>query len=119
MPGKMTVLLIDDDPSHLKLYSWVVDKGGYRTLTALVKGNSVALPRDEQVDLTVLDYRIGTTITAVEVARQLAATFPKKPILVLSDLPWMPDDIAPYAAAFVRKGEPEQMLQTIEKLIAA
>jgi DNA-binding NtrC family response regulator len=28
-----TVLLVDDDPSHLKLYSWIVARGGYRAIT--------------------------------------------------------------------------------------
>jgi hypothetical protein len=38
---------------------------------------------------------------------------------VLSDLFGMPEDIAPYAAAFVRKGEPQQLLDTIRETIKA
>jgi hypothetical protein len=30
----------------------------------------------------------------------------------------MPDDVAPFAAAFVRKGEPEVLLSTLAALIA-
>ena len=43
--------------------------------------------------------------------------FPSKPVVVLSDLLWMPEDIAPYASGFVRKGEPEQLLTLIESLL--
>jgi hypothetical protein len=38
---------------------------------------------------------------------------------VLSDLFGMPDDIAPYASGFVRKGEPQQLLDTIFETIKA
>jgi DNA-binding response OmpR family regulator len=114
-----TVLLIDDDPSHLKLYSWVLNRGGFRALTVLVRGDRLDLPKDEHVDLAVLDYRIGPRLTAVQVAQMLNHTFPAKPIVVLSDMAWLPQDIAPFATGFVRKGEPEQMLEIVGKLIVA
>lgn len=118
MTDKPTVLLIDDDPSHLKLYSWIVARGGFRAVTALVTGSTVDLPRSEPVDLTVLDYQIGSQLKSVHVAQLLKEIFPSKPLLVLSDMQWLPDDIAPYAAAFVRKGEPEQLLSKIQTLIS-
>jgi DNA-binding response OmpR family regulator len=112
-----TILLIDDDPSHLKLYSWIVNRGGFRALTALVNGASVPLPEDEPVDVAVLDYRLGSLVTAPEVAQRLMQTFPDKPIVVLSDMPWLPDDVAPYVTTFVPKGEPQQLVNTIKKLV--
>lgn len=112
-----TVLLIDNDPSHLKLYCWIVNRAGFRALTALVDGASVPIPEDEQVDVTVLDYRIGGLVTAPEVAQRLKQIFSGKPIVILSDMPWMPDDVAPYATTFVRKGEPQQLVDTIKKLV--
>jgi DNA-binding response OmpR family regulator len=112
------VLLIDDDPSHLKLYSWIVARGGFRALTALVSGSKLDLPSTEPVDLTVLDYQIGSELKSVQVAELLREVFPSKPLLVLSDMQWLPDDIAPYAAAFARKGEPEQLVRKIQELIS-
>jgi hypothetical protein len=35
---------------------------------------------------------------------------------VLSDLAWMPDDIAPFAAAFVQKGNPDELLRAVDSL---
>jgi len=118
MSDPATVLLIDDDPSHLKLYSWIVARGGFRAITALVSGSNVELPRTEPVELTVLDYQIGSQLKSVQVAELLKDVFPSKPLLVLSDMQWLPDDIAPYATAFVRKGEPEQLLMKIQTLIS-
>jgi len=113
-----TVLVVDDDPSHLKLYSLVIERGGFDAITALVQRETLALPEDARVDLAVLDYRLGTQITAVDVARRLQASFPGVPIVVLSDVMWMPEDIAPYAVGFVRKGEPEQLLATIASTLS-
>jgi CheY-like chemotaxis protein len=112
-----TVLVVDDDPSHLKLYCWVVERGGFRSLAALVRGDAVDIPQAEPIDVAVLDYYLGSKLSAVDVAQRLRALHPAVPILVLSDRSFMPGDIAPYASAFVRKGEPEQLLQTISSAV--
>ena len=60
---------------------------------------------------------MGDSISSPEAAKLAQQAFPKRPVLVLSDMQWMPDDIAPYAAGFVRKGEPEQLLSKIWSLV--
>ena len=114
-----TVLIVDDDPSHLKIYAWVIERGGFRSLPALVQRDAVDLPEAESIDLAVLDYRLGPGLSAVDVARRLRTLYPSTPILVLSDLFGMPEDIAPYVSAFVRKGEPQQLLDTIINTLKA
>lgn len=111
-----TVLIVDDDPSHLKLYSWVLQRGGFQSITALVKGGHVELPA-QRIDVVLLDYRLGPHITAAEIAQRLRSSRPSLPILVLSDLPWMPDDVVHFASGFVRKGEPQQLIDTIGTVI--
>ncbi len=117
MPHNRTVLIVDDDPSHLKLYSWVVERGGFRSVTILADGDGVTIPDGQRIDAVVLDYRLGPNLTAAEVAKGLRDGSPSLPILVLSDLPWMPDDVAPYASGFVRKGEPQQLIEMIDSVI--
>lgn len=117
LTDKATVLIVDDDPAHLKLYSWVLQRGGFRTLTALVDGAALIIPEDERIDAAVLDYRLSPNLTALEVAKRLRSGLPSLPILVLSDLPWMPDDVAPYASGFVRKGEPQQLIDTTSAIL--
>jgi two-component system alkaline phosphatase synthesis response regulator PhoP len=95
-----SILIIDDDPAHLKLYSWIVQRAGYKPQTALVGHASVDLPKSATVDAVLLDYRLDSTLTAVDVAKLVKTTFPDAPVIVLSALDWMPDDIAPFAAAF-------------------
>lgn len=112
-----TVLLIDDDASHLKLYSLIVATAGFRALTALVTRNDVEIPDHEQIDVTLLDYRLGGTLSSADVASRIQSAYPTCPIVVLSDMMWMPDDMKPYGAAFVRKGEPQQLLSTLAAVI--
>lgn len=112
------VLILDDDPSHLQIYSWIVERGGFDPVSALVAGDSVALPVDQPVDVAVIDYCLTGRLTAVEVAQQLRRAFPTIPLIVLSDLFDMPIDISAYARHFVRKGDPEKLLHTIALTLA-
>ncbi len=111
------ILVIDDDPSHLKLYSLVLDRGGFDAVTALVNGGPPQLPVEQAIKVAVVDYRLGENIRAVQVIEQTKHAFPGVPVVVLSDMFWMPDDVSTLAAAFVRKGEPEKLLSTIGALV--
>jgi hypothetical protein len=55
----------------------------------------------------------------VDIAKRLKSAYPSTPILVLSELEWLPEDIAEYSAAFVKKGEPENLLNTLMQLTQA
>jgi CheY-like chemotaxis protein len=118
MAASPHVLIVDDDPVHLQLYSWILQRGGFAPVTALVRGNGVELPTTPDLDVAVLDYRLGGTLTAVEVASRLRTTYPALPIVILSDLFGMPTDIAPLAKEFVRKGDPKHLLDTLSRLTA-
>lgn len=117
LQSSKTVLIVDDDPSHLKLYSWVLERGGFNPITALVQGDNVDLPEQHGIDVAVLDYRLGPMLTAADVARRLRSESPSMPIVVLSDLPWMPEDVAPFASGFVRKGDPQQLIEVVGAII--
>lgn len=114
--GQFNILIVDDDPAHLKLYGWVLERGGFRAVPALADGGTLELPRAERIAVAVIDYRLGH-LTAVEVAEQIKRAYSKAPLVVLSDEAWMPDDIAPFAAGFVRKGEPQQLLDMVGALV--
>jgi DNA-binding NtrC family response regulator len=110
--GKTTVLIIDDDPTHLRIYGWIIAQAGYEVLPGLVTGDRIDFP-DKAADLVVLDYRLTGILTAVAAAEAVRAHYPRAPILVLSDVYDLPTDIAPYARAFVRKGEPAKLVATL------
>jgi CheY-like chemotaxis protein len=114
---KATILIVDDNPSHLKLYSWIVEQRGWNATTALVGSTKVDLPDTAPIDVILLDYRLSSTLTAMDVAKLLKQNYPLAPIVVLSEMPWMPDDMRGQAAAFVHKGEPQRLLDTLEAIM--
>lgn len=114
MDGRAAVLIIDDDPTHLRIYGWIVDAAGYEAKTALAGGNRIDFP-DGRVDVVVMDYRLTGHMTAVQAAELTRARYPGAPIIVLSDVYDLPADIAPYVEGFVRKGEPATLVNTHAK----
>jgi DNA-binding NtrC family response regulator len=114
-----TILVIDDDPLHLKIYCWILQREGYRCRTALVESRSVDLPADERIDLVLLDYRLTSSLTAPEIARNLKTNFPSVPIVVLSEMPWMPEDMTAHAVGFINKGNPQRLLNTVADVLGS
>jgi DNA-binding NtrC family response regulator len=117
MQSRASILVVDDDPVHLRIYGWIMNAAGFRAVTAQVLADEVCLPEEGRFDVVVLDYRLTGTLTAVDAARQIEKRYPKVPIIILSDMFEMPDDIAPHARKFVRKGEPEKLIATISSLL--
>ena len=85
-----TVLIVDDDPSHLKLYSWIVERAGFKSAVALVGSTRVVYPETRDIDIIALDYRLASTLNAPEIAVELNHLYPGVPIIVLSELTWLP-----------------------------
>ena len=114
---EVTILIVDDDPLHLKLYSWILQRKGYKSATALVRTSSVDLPVGNTVHLVLLDYRLKSALTPKEVIGQIRDHFAAVPIVVLSDMQWMPDDMRGEAVAFVNKGDPQLLLQIVSEVL--
>ncbi len=116
MPDQPSVLIIDDDRDHLKLYSWILEGQGLTAFTTLVGTQPPTFDDHPDVDLVILDYTFQTGVKAIEVAQNIRKRWAYMPIVVLSDMMWMPDDIAPLANGFVRKGEPEQLVAKVAEM---
>lgn len=113
--GDPRILIIDDEPAHLKLYSWILEREGFLTSTALAR-NGIELPSGtEEFDLTLLDYQLQG-IKAVDVVKKIRDLWPGMRIVVLSDMMWIPDDIAPLANGFIRKGEPQLLVEKLAEM---
>lgn len=112
MDLRATVLIVDDDPVHLKIYTWIIEAAGYRALPAQVQYAGVDLPQ-ESADVVLLDYNFAGQATAVEVAKEIKSQMPGVPILVLSEALMLPEDIAPLVHGFVRKGDPAKLVEAL------
>jgi CheY-like chemotaxis protein len=113
---KPAVLIIDDDPSHLRIYGWIIQSAGFESCPALVGLDALELP-ETQIDLILLDYHLNGGVSATEIAQQLREKYQNAPILVLSDALMMPDDIAPFVDGFIRKGDPARLVETVSQKI--
>jgi len=113
------ILIVDDDPSHLEIYGMIVDRAGYLPVPLLVRFAGPEPVPDGQIAVILLDYRMNSVKTTPQIAQELKARHPEAPILLLSDLWTMPEDIQPYASEFVRKGEPENLLKALVRLTTA
>jgi DNA-binding response OmpR family regulator len=109
---KPAVLIIDDDPSHLRIYGWIVQSAGFESVSALVTYDAVDLP-DADIDLVLLDYHLHGRMSATDVAKLLRHSYERTPIYILSDAMMMPDDIRPFVDGFIRKGDPARLVETI------
>ena len=109
------ILIIDDEPAHLKLYSWILEREGFVTATALARNGIDLPPSNEEFDLTLLDYQLQG-IKAVDVAKKIRDLWPGMRIVVLSDMMWIPDDMAPLANGFIRKGEPQLLVDKLTEM---
>ena len=119
LPNQQKVLIVDDDPVHLEIYSLLIKQAGYEPLSALVKFTGTTLPRADGIALVLLDYRLNSRKTSLEFAEELRSLYPSAPIIVLSDMWSLPADIAPLVTGFVRKGEPAKLLETISRFLSA
>jgi DNA-binding NtrC family response regulator len=111
------VLVVDDDPAHLEIYGLLLRQAGYDPISALVRFSGAELPMESNIECIILDYRLRSRKTAVDLARQIRTCYPGAPIVLLSDLWNLPSDIAPYVKEFVRRGEPGELLDRISHLL--
>ena len=68
-----TILIIDDDPPHLKIYSWILQSKSYKCKSALVNSTSLELRADAAIDLVLLDYRLNICQSAGKSKWDIAA----------------------------------------------
>ncbi len=117
MGGQPKVLIVDDDPSHLEIYALLIQQAGLEPITALVRFLGLDLPHEEQIALVLLDYKLHSLKTSADIAQDIRSLYPSTPIVLLSDMWNLPADIEPYVTAFVRKGQPAKLLETVCKLV--
>jgi CheY-like chemotaxis protein len=112
-----TVLFVDDDPDHLKIYGWLLKQAGFSFVPCLASRRGVDFPDLQTVDLVVLDYTLNCDTPTVEIARSLRTRYPGIPIVLLSQLDGLPQEMASSVTMFVRKGEPGRLTEAIQKLL--
>lgn len=113
MSSNPRVLILDDDPLHLDLYATLVRRAGFDSIPVLVRFSGPDPIPNSGIDVILLDYRLNSVKTAPELAQEVRSKYPQAPLIVMSDLWSAPPDIVPYITSFVRKGDPETLLEVL------
>ncbi len=115
-----TILCIDDQEHGLFIRKIVLEREGYRVLTATNGARGLSLIDDHEVDAVVLDYRMEG-MDGEAVASLIKRRRPELPVLMLSGYA---ADLPPRARqrvdAVVAKGEAGRLLVSeLERILAA
>ncbi len=81
----MLLLIIEDNPSTLKMLAFLLEQEGYRVLTAATAEGGVTILRREPVDLVVLDVMLPDS-NGLQICRQIRNEGMSLPVLVISAL---------------------------------
>ena len=78
-----TVLVVDDEPSILKVLEGILEDEGYETLLADSGEKALEIAGEKPVDLVLLDIWLPG-IDGVEVLKKIKALHPDLPVIMMS-----------------------------------
>lgn len=113
------ILCIDDEDMGLQIRKVVLERAGYRVITALNGPAGLEIFAKNPVDLVILDYFMPSMHGGL-VAAELRRLHPTVPIILLSAYVNLPRDIADVVDCTIVKGDnPEILLTRIRELLAS
>lgn len=111
------VLCVDDEIIGLKVRKILLERAGYRVLTALDGAAGLEVFASEPVEVVVLDYSMPG-MNGGEVAQKMRQSKPHVPILLLSAYVGLPADVLSHVDTYMTKGEgPPVLLQKLGSLL--
>jgi len=97
-----TILCVDDEPNQLALRRLMLERVGYRVLTAETPAKAMEIFRADSIDLVILDYFMPGQ-NGLGLARELLKQR-KLPIVMLSAYAELPGESLGTADAWILKG---------------
>lgn len=98
------VLCVDDEAVGLKVRSILLERAGYKVLTASDGQAGLEVFRANKVDAVILDYSMPG-MSGGEVARAMREIKPNVPILLLSAYVGLHDEVQSIVDVYMTKGE--------------
>ena len=98
------VLCVDDEVVGLRVRKILLERAGYRVLTAGDGSAGLRIFSDYPIEAVVLDYSMPG-MHGGEVARQMRKVKPDVPILLRSAYVGLPEDVSAMVDVYMTKGE--------------
>jgi len=112
------ILCIDDEALGLKIRKAVLEKEGYRVLTAADGSTGLSLFINQPVEGVILDYYMPG-MDGGQVAGAMRKQRPEVPILLLSAYINLPSEVVALVDFTVLKGEgPNELLMKVRRMLA-
>lgn len=116
-PESHLILCVDDELIGLQVRKILLERAGYRVLTALDGPLGLEIFASEPVEVVVLDYSMPG-MDGGEVAIRMRQVKPHIPILLLSAYVGLSSDVTSLVDLYMTKGEgPDRLLQKLGSLI--
>jgi len=117
-PTQRTVLCVDDERVGLHVRKLLLERSGYKVLTASDGASGIRVFEQNPVDAVVLDYAMPG-MHGGEVAARMRAVKPDVPILLLSAYVGLPSEITGLVNVYMTKGEgAPALLEKLEKIFS-
>jgi CheY-like chemotaxis protein len=111
------VLCVDDELVGLRVRKILLERAGYRVLTAIDGASGLTIFEKEPVEAVVLDYSMPG-MHGGEVASRMRQIKPRIPILLLSAYIGLPAEVTSLVDLYMTKGEGAPvLLQKLESLL--
>lgn len=114
---KPLILCIDDEELGLHIRGTVLERAGYRVITAADGDSGLRLFASEPIDAVILDYFMPS-MNGAQVATEMRRLHPKVPILLLSAYVSLPPEVTSLVNATILKGDgPDVLLAKVRELL--
>lgn len=115
--SRSVVLCIDDEATALELRKLVLQKTGYRVLTASNAYEALEVFRENPVDVVLTEHVVGNT-EASDLVAQMKALEPEVPVAIYSADGAASVEDMKFADVFITKlASIDELLRTIERLL--
>jgi DNA-binding response OmpR family regulator len=114
--NRATILCVDDEENQLALRKLMLERAGYRVLTAESPAKAIKLFQSDTVDLVILDYYMPG-MNGLSLAREFLQQ-KRLPVVMLSAYAELPGESLGTADTWIMKGTPsDELLRRIAELL--
>lgn len=78
------VLLVDDEEDICDFLKEQLEEVGYKVFTAFSGEKAIEIIRNQQLDLAVIDLRLSTVLTGIDVIKAVQEKWPEAAVIAMS-----------------------------------